>query len=65
MYVAHIGPASNQRFTRRADAVTYAAYYGCGPAFVELNIEKKRYRANPVATGLVITKSGSVRLSHT
>lgn len=64
MYVAHIGAAWHQRFTTRPDAVEFAAHYGCGPAFVELNLEKGRYRANPVATGLVVTKSGAIRLSY-
>jgi hypothetical protein len=54
MYVAHMGVSWHQRFRRHEDAVTYAARYGMGPAFVELNLSKTKYRARPVveATGL-------------
>jgi hypothetical protein len=48
MYVAHIGPSWHQRFRHYADAVEYAARHGMGPAFVELNLSKTRYRARPV-----------------
>lgn len=44
MYVAHIGPHWHKRFDQYADAVKYAASYGMGPAFVELNLDKVRYR---------------------
>lgn len=45
MYVAHIGPHWHTRFDRYEDAVNYAAGYGIGPSFVELNLSKTRYRA--------------------
>lgn len=48
MYVAHMGPGWHQRFRFYADAVEYAARYGLGPAFVELNLSKTCYRARPV-----------------
>jgi hypothetical protein len=54
MYVAHIGPSWHQRFRKCEDAVRYAQRHGMGPAFVELNLSKSKYRARPVveATGL-------------
>lgn len=57
MYVAHIGPAIHQRFRRYEDAVEYAALYGMGPAFVQLNLSKTLYRARPV-----VEPNGIVRL---
>lgn len=56
MYVAHIGPSWHQRFTHYADAVAYARRYGLGPASVELNLSKTKYRARPVVEASGLTR---------
>ncbi len=44
MYVAHIGPAWHRIFDTYSEAVEYAARYGLPPAFVELNLRKRKYQ---------------------